>query len=99
MFPQDEHERLLIAKLQEVGVSVERQTVVSYRDEGDRMAACLRRPDGQEETCEADYIAGCDGVPCRELLNQASARSKVATSREADKPAKREISDRLEMAH
>jgi 2-polyprenyl-6-methoxyphenol hydroxylase-like FAD-dependent oxidoreductase len=63
IFPQDEHERLLIARLQEFGVSVERQTeLVSYRDEGDRIAACLRRPDGQEETCEADYIAGCDGV-------------------------------------
>jgi len=36
---------------------------------------------------------------CRELLNQTSARSKVATSPEADKPAKREISDRLQMAH
>jgi 2-polyprenyl-6-methoxyphenol hydroxylase-like FAD-dependent oxidoreductase len=63
IFPQDEHERLLIARLEELGVSVERQTeLLSYHDEGDRIAARLRRPDGREESCEADYIAGCDGV-------------------------------------
>jgi 2-polyprenyl-6-methoxyphenol hydroxylase-like FAD-dependent oxidoreductase len=63
IFPQDEHERLLIASLEKLGGSVERQTeLVSYRDEGARIAARIRRPDGQEELCEADYIAGCDGV-------------------------------------
>jgi 2-polyprenyl-6-methoxyphenol hydroxylase-like FAD-dependent oxidoreductase len=63
IFPQDEHERLLIAKLEQLGVPVERQTeLTGYHDAGDRIAARLRRPDGQEEACEADYIAGCDGV-------------------------------------
>jgi 2-polyprenyl-6-methoxyphenol hydroxylase-like FAD-dependent oxidoreductase len=63
IFPQDEHERLLIARLEKLGISVERQTeLVGYRDEGDRIAARLRRGDGREESCEADYIAGCDGV-------------------------------------
>jgi 2-polyprenyl-6-methoxyphenol hydroxylase-like FAD-dependent oxidoreductase len=63
IFPQDEHERLLIARLQQLGISVERQTELTrYRDAGDRVAARLRRPDGQEELCEADYIAGCDGA-------------------------------------
>ena len=63
MFPQDEHERLLIARLEKLGISVERHTeLVGYRDEGDRIAARLRRGDGREESCEADYIAGCDGV-------------------------------------
>src|SRR5215470_13553913 len=63
IFPQDEHERLLIARLQELGVSVERQTeLIGYRDEGDHIVARLRRVDGAEETCEADYVAGCDGV-------------------------------------
>jgi len=63
IFPQDEHEKLLIARLEQLGVSVERQTeLVGYRDEGDRIAARLRRSDGSEETCEADYVAGCDGV-------------------------------------
>ena len=63
IFPQDEHERLLIARLEQLGVAVERQTeLTGYRDEGTRIAARLRRGAGQEEACEADYIAGCDGV-------------------------------------
>src|SRR5262252_4623562 len=63
IFPQDEHERLLIATLEKLGVSVERRTeLLGYRDEGSRVVARLRRPDGEEETCEAAYIAGCDGV-------------------------------------
>ncbi len=63
IFPQDEHERLLIAGLEKFGVSVERQTeLLDYRDEGSHVVARLRRPDGQEEVCEATYIAGCDGV-------------------------------------
>jgi 2-polyprenyl-6-methoxyphenol hydroxylase-like FAD-dependent oxidoreductase len=63
IFPQDEHERLLTASLEKLGTSVERRTeLLGYRDEGSRVVAHLRRPDGQEETCEAAYIAGCDGV-------------------------------------
>jgi 2-polyprenyl-6-methoxyphenol hydroxylase-like FAD-dependent oxidoreductase len=66
IFPQDEHERLLIAKLEELGVTVERRTeLLGYRDEGDRVTARLRGPDGREESCEAAYIAGCDGVRSR----------------------------------
>src|SRR5262245_35301778 len=46
IFPQDEHERLLIGKLETLGVSVERQTeLIAYRDEGSHVFAHLRRPD------------------------------------------------------
>ncbi|HKA43378.1 MAG TPA: FAD-dependent monooxygenase [Burkholderiales bacterium] len=63
IFPQDEHERLLIARLEELGVTVERRTeLLGYRDGGDGVIARLRGPAGQEESCEAAYIAGCDGV-------------------------------------
>ena len=63
IFPQDEHERLLIARLETMGVSVERRTeLTSYSDEGDCIAARLRGPTGEEERCEAAYIAGCDGA-------------------------------------
>ena len=63
IFPQDEHERLLIARLEELGVAVERRTeLVGYRDRGDGVTARLRGPDGREESCEAAYIAGCDGA-------------------------------------
>lgn len=63
IFPQDEHERLLIDRLGEVGVSVERQIeLVDFDERADRILARLRRRDGTVETCEAGYIAGCDGA-------------------------------------
>jgi 2-polyprenyl-6-methoxyphenol hydroxylase-like FAD-dependent oxidoreductase len=66
IFPQDEHERLLIARLEALGVSVERRTeLLDYSDKGDRVVARLRRSDGQEELCEASYIAGCEGAHSR----------------------------------
>jgi 2-polyprenyl-6-methoxyphenol hydroxylase-like FAD-dependent oxidoreductase len=63
IFPQDQHERLLIERLKALGVTVERRTeLVGFEDAGDRVTARLRGPDGAEETCEAAYIAGCDGA-------------------------------------
>jgi 2-polyprenyl-6-methoxyphenol hydroxylase-like FAD-dependent oxidoreductase len=63
IFPQDQHERLLIERLQTLGVAVERRTeLVGFDDTGDRVIARLRGFDGAEETCEAAYIAGCDGA-------------------------------------
>jgi 2-polyprenyl-6-methoxyphenol hydroxylase-like FAD-dependent oxidoreductase len=63
IFPQDQHERLLIERLERLGVSVGRRTeLVSFTDEGERVIARLRGPEGQDETCEANYIAGCDGA-------------------------------------
>jgi 2-polyprenyl-6-methoxyphenol hydroxylase-like FAD-dependent oxidoreductase len=63
IFPQDEHERLLIATLEGLGVSGERNTeLLAYSDEGGQVIARLQRPDGQEERCQAAYIAGCDGA-------------------------------------
>src|SRR6266567_2591520 len=63
IFPQDEHEKLLIARLEAMGIAVERRTeLLGFRDDGDRIVARLRRPNGEEESCEAAYIAGCDGT-------------------------------------
>ena len=63
IFPQDQHERLLVERLETVGVFVERRTeLVSFTDEGERVIARLRDPEGREESCEASYIAGCDGA-------------------------------------
>ncbi len=63
IFPQDQHERLLLERLQKLGVSVQRRTeLVGFTDDGRCVTACLRRPDGQDETCQASYIAGCDGA-------------------------------------
>src|ERR1700731_1239118 len=63
IFPQDEHERLLIDRLRGMGVAVERSTeLVGFEDQGARVAARLRRPDGSEQAVEAAFIAGCDGT-------------------------------------
>jgi 2-polyprenyl-6-methoxyphenol hydroxylase-like FAD-dependent oxidoreductase len=63
IFPQDEHERLLIDRLADAGVRIERPTeLLGFEQVGERIRARLRRADGTEETCEADYLAGCDGA-------------------------------------
>lgn len=63
IFPQDEHERLLTARLRAAGVEVERRTeLVNFDMRADRVSAHLRRGDGVAETCEAAYLAGCDGA-------------------------------------
>jgi 2-polyprenyl-6-methoxyphenol hydroxylase-like FAD-dependent oxidoreductase len=63
VFPQDEHERLLIERLGDAGVQVERQTeLVGFEEANGRVLARLKRPDGTEQACEAAYIAGCDGA-------------------------------------
>lgn len=63
IFPQDEHEALLIERLAELGVAVERQTwLVAFEEVAGRVVARLERPDGAHEVCEAAYVAGCDGA-------------------------------------
>ena len=63
IFPQDEHERLLVERLAEAGVQVERRTeLLRFEDAAGPVIAYLRGPDGVEERSEAAYIAGCDGA-------------------------------------
>ena len=63
IFQQDEHERVLIDHLHEAGVDVERETeVVGFEEIPGCIRARLQRGDGAAETCEAAYIAGCDGA-------------------------------------
>jgi 2-polyprenyl-6-methoxyphenol hydroxylase-like FAD-dependent oxidoreductase len=62
-YPQDAHERLLIERLDALGVQVERRTeLVGFDQHPDSVRAVLKRPDGSEESCEAAYLAGCDGA-------------------------------------
>ena len=63
IFPQDEHERLLIDSLRESGVEVERETALSaFEETVDGVVAHLERSDGATDVCTASYIAGCDGA-------------------------------------
>ena len=72
VFPQDAHERLLIERLDALGVKVERRTeLVRFEQHADGVRATLKRPDGAEEICEAAYLAGCDGA--RSTVREALA--------------------------
>jgi 2-polyprenyl-6-methoxyphenol hydroxylase-like FAD-dependent oxidoreductase len=63
IFPQDEHERLLIDCLAEIGVEVERETeLLSFENADDCVVAQIRRRDGGVEACTVAYLAGCDGA-------------------------------------
>jgi 2-polyprenyl-6-methoxyphenol hydroxylase-like FAD-dependent oxidoreductase len=71
IFPQDEHEQLLIETLSAAGVEVERCTeLLGFEDDGHEVRASLRRNDGCLEVCSASYLAGCDGArsKTREVL-------------------------------
>jgi 2-polyprenyl-6-methoxyphenol hydroxylase-like FAD-dependent oxidoreductase len=70
IFPQDEHELLLIAELRSRGVEVERCTeLTGFTDNGREIHATLRKAHGTE-TCACAYLAGCDGArsKVREVL-------------------------------
>jgi 2-polyprenyl-6-methoxyphenol hydroxylase-like FAD-dependent oxidoreductase len=64
LFPQDEHETLLIDRLTEAGVHVERRTeFLGFENAAGCVLARLKRMDeAREETCESAYLAGCDGA-------------------------------------
>jgi 2-polyprenyl-6-methoxyphenol hydroxylase-like FAD-dependent oxidoreductase len=71
-YPQDAHERLLIERLDALGMQVERRTeLVRFNLHSEKVCAMLKRPDGSEEICEAAYLAGCDGA--RSTVREALA--------------------------
>src|SRR5215475_12297929 len=62
IYPQDEHERLLIDRLGDTRDAVERETeLVGFEERADRIVARLARGDGRVECCEAAFLVGCDG--------------------------------------
>jgi len=63
IYPQDRHERLLIARLEDMGVAVEREAeCLGFEDRGDHVEVQLRLPGGREQRCAAAYVVGCDGA-------------------------------------
>jgi 2-polyprenyl-6-methoxyphenol hydroxylase-like FAD-dependent oxidoreductase len=65
IFPQDEHETLLIKRLSALGIEVEREVeLADFEDLGGTIRASLRRA-GAEETGSYAYLAGCDGARSR----------------------------------
>ena len=62
-YGQDEHERMLIARLAELGVHVDREMeLAGFAQDVDVVRATLRDARGAETTCTARYLAGCDGA-------------------------------------
>jgi 2-polyprenyl-6-methoxyphenol hydroxylase-like FAD-dependent oxidoreductase len=65
IFPQDEHETLLINRLSALGVEIERQVeLADFEDRGGEIRATLRKS-GTEEVGSYAYLAGCDGARSR----------------------------------
>ena len=63
IFPQDQHERLLIERLQALDVAIERQTeLIGFSEQEGGVIARSRGPEGQEVESAASYVAGCDGA-------------------------------------
>jgi 2-polyprenyl-6-methoxyphenol hydroxylase-like FAD-dependent oxidoreductase len=70
MLGQDDNERIMGAKLRELGVPVAWNTeLVGFEQKADHVAAQVRHPDGTMRTITAAWLAGCDGSrsPVREL--------------------------------
>ncbi len=62
-YPQDDHERLLVAHLRDARVEVEWNTeLLSLQDDGAAVQATLGHSDGTQETCAVAYLCGCDGA-------------------------------------
>jgi len=62
---QDRHERFLAAQLERAGVRIERASeLIDFEQTSDRVRARLRTPAG-DQTCEAAFLAGCDGAHSR----------------------------------
>ena len=71
ILPQDQHERLLIERLAALGVTVERGvSLTGIEPRAEHVVARLAHASGRAETCEAAYLAGCDGArsPVRDAL-------------------------------
>lgn len=61
--PQSETERLLLSRLAQFGVSVERNTsLIELREEGGQVEAKLTLADGTTHCVNAAWLIGCDGA-------------------------------------
>jgi len=71
-YPQDDHERLLLRKLEAAGVRVEwNARLTTFGQDAAGVRATIAHGDGREETVRADYLCGCDGA--RSTVRQALA--------------------------
>ena len=64
-YPQDDHERLLIAKLETLGVAVEWGTSLQGFDQDEAAVHVVLDRHGAAERVEVAYLCGCDGTHSR----------------------------------
>jgi hypothetical protein len=84
IYPQDEHERLLIERLTELGTTVKRETeVLSFERTDDRVQLKIRKSAGTQETCALDYVG-------------PSASGAVFPLRFCDKSSRRQLHEKPE---
>lgn len=63
IYPQDEHEVMLIDELKKLNVHVERGIeFVSLQQHKNHIQTILKHTDGGHEICKCQYLAGCDGA-------------------------------------
>jgi 2-polyprenyl-6-methoxyphenol hydroxylase-like FAD-dependent oxidoreductase len=62
ILPQDIHERLLIERLDDVGVKVERSIELTRVEQNEQRVRAVLTRGGAEEIVDAAYLAGCDGA-------------------------------------
>jgi 2-polyprenyl-6-methoxyphenol hydroxylase-like FAD-dependent oxidoreductase len=60
-FPQDDHERLLVAQLEAEGVHVEWNTELESFTQDEWGVRAVLEHDGDRITCSSAYLCGCDG--------------------------------------
>jgi len=77
--PQSDTEQLLEASLKPLGVKVERSLSFVNLTQNDRgVTASLCHADGQQETCEARWLIGCDGA--RSTVREVAGLTQPITS-------------------
>jgi 2-polyprenyl-6-methoxyphenol hydroxylase-like FAD-dependent oxidoreductase len=62
ILPQDTHERMLVDRLRQLGVEVDRSVTLARVDQDERRIRAVLSRDGVDEIVEASYLAGCDGA-------------------------------------
>ena len=63
VYPQDDHERFLVEKLEERGVRIEwGKQLTGFTQSADAVRAAITGPCGAVESITVDYVCGCDGA-------------------------------------
>ncbi|MDZ7835096.1 MAG: FAD-dependent monooxygenase [Alkalibacterium sp.] len=75
-FPQDEHEQLLLEKLNDFGRAVEWKTELVSLEQVGVQSEVTMKTDGGSKTETFDYVIGCDGASSQVRVNRAASTLK-----------------------